>query len=63
MVSSGRPLAPCLLGDSLPVMVPTTRLTLRIGQLGDDLLAALDGRLAEVEQRRDVERLVEPWSC
>ncbi len=31
MVSSGRPAAPYLRVTSLPVMVPTTRLTLRIG--------------------------------
>ena len=44
---------------SLPVIVPTTRLTLRIGSSARDLLAALDRRLAQLEQRRDVQRLVE----
>ena len=47
MVSSGRPAAPHFFVTSLPVMVPTTRLTLRIGSSADDLLAALDGGLAE----------------
>ena len=44
---------------SLPTMVPTTRLTLRIGKLGDDLFLALDGRLAELEQHGVVQRLVQ----
>ena len=59
IVSSGRPFAPCFLVISLPVMVPTTRLTLRIGKLGDDFFAAFDRRLADVEELRDVERLVD----
>ena len=59
MVSSGRPAAPYFFVTSLPVMVPTTRLTLRIGSSAVDLLAALDRRLAQAEQRGDVERLVE----
>ena len=51
--------APAACVISLPVIVPTTRLTLRIGSSAVDLLAALDRRLAELEQRRDVERLLE----
>ena len=41
------------------VIVPTTRLTLRIGSVGRDLLAALEGRLAESQQRGVVQRLVQ----
>ena len=44
---------------SLPVIVPTTRLTLLIGKFGADLLAALDGRLADVEQLRHVQRFLQ----
>ena len=44
---------------SLPTIVPTTRLTLRNGQLGDDFFLPLDGGFAKFEQRRVVERLVE----
>ena len=51
IVSSGRPAAPYLRVTSLPVIVPTTRLTLRIGSSARDLLAALDRGLADVEQR------------
>ena len=39
--------------------MPTTRLTLRIGSVGRHLLAALERRLAQLQQRRDVERLVQ----
>ena len=55
----GRPFGPHLRVTSLPTIVPTTRCTLRIGRLGADLLAALDGRLAQVEQHRHVERLLQ----
>ena len=45
---------------SLPVIVPTTRLTLRIGSSALTRLAALDARAcADVEQLRDVERFLE----
>ena len=50
IVSSGRPFAPHLRVISLPVIVPTTRLTLRIGSSATHFFAALDRRLAEVEQ-------------
>ena len=59
MVSSGRPCRAVLARDFAAVMVPTTRLTLRIGSSARHFLAALDRRLAKVEQRRDVERLVD----
>jgi hypothetical protein len=45
-------------------MVPVTRLTLRIGELGDDLLAALwmagFASARSVVMSRDLSR---PWSC
>ena len=47
MVSSGRPAAPHFFVTSLPVMVPTTRLTLRTGSFGRHFLAARDRGLAQ----------------
>jgi hypothetical protein len=48
-VSSGKPAAPHLRVISLPVMVPVTRLTLRMGSSAC-LFTTLDGGLADVEQ-------------
>ena len=58
IVSSGRP-CQWRLVISLPRIVPTTRLMFLIGSVARDLFAAFDRGLAEVEQRGDVERLVE----
>ena len=40
-------------------MVPTTRLTLRMGRIGQDFFAAFERRLAELEQDGVVQRLVQ----
>ena len=60
IVSSGSPAAPWRRVSSLPRIVPTVRLMLRIGSSSDDRLAPLQGRLASRDQRRPVERRLEP---
>ena len=59
MVSSGRPGGAPLLRDLAAGDGADDAVDVPDGQLGHDLLAALDGGLAEVEQHGEVERLVE----
>ena len=59
MVSSGRPCGAVLLRDLAAGDGADHAIDVADRQLGRDLLAALDRRLAEVEQRGDVERLLE----
>jgi hypothetical protein len=63
MVSSGRPFAPCFFVTSWLVMVPTTRLTLRMGSSATTFsprsIAGLQ-RSSSVVRSSDLSR---PWSC
>ena len=60
IVSSGSPAPPCRRVSSLPRMVPTVRFDVADRQLERDRLAPLQGRLAGRDQRRPVERRLEP---
>ncbi len=67
MVSSGRPAPPYGLVTSWPSMVPTVRLTLRIGDLGADRLgaSALSAPRASAASLMSSlsSALARPWSC
>jgi hypothetical protein len=59
IVSSGRPLAPYLRVTSLPGDRADDAMHVANRQLCGDALAALDRRLAQIQQLRDVERLLQ----
>ena len=59
MVSSGRPCGAVLLRDLAAGDRAHHAVHVAHVELGADLLAALDGRLAEVQQRGHVQRLLE----